>query len=179
MPRILITVLALLISSTAMASTPILSKLKNGSFAGTIKSFVSKSINGKKGTLEVQKQNDGTLMVFTMDGAVGQEREEWLVQGDTLVQREYNKQGQVVRTYSAAMTVERPVGAGEATYVIHCANKVSNDCDGGIDSRNAWTIAAKDNAITYTVWGVEKKADRVNPKAQVVKRHEFTFTSRK
>ncbi|MBI2343948.1 MAG: hypothetical protein HYV02_06425 [Deltaproteobacteria bacterium] len=168
----------MLMSGSVLAeTTPILTNLQGGQFTGTIKSYVSKAIDGKKGDLTVKKTPEGTLMSFKLQGAAGQEREEWLVQGDTLIQREFDAAGKMTRTYTANIAPSRPMSAKEATFAIHCTDKAKNVCDAGIDNRNSWTITADANRVTYTVWGIEKKEDQVNPSAPVVKRHEFMFTT--
>ncbi len=173
--RGLMLAVALMVTSSAFASTPILSNLKPGNFNGTLKSYVSKAIDGKQGTLTVAKTEQGALMTFKVAGAQGSEREEWLLQGDQLVQREFDATGKMVKSYTAKITTTKPATAGEATFAINCTDAAKNVCEGGIDSRNAWTVSSTGDTVTYTVWGVEKPEDRTNPKAAVIKRHEFTF----
>ncbi len=173
--RGLMLVVALAVTSSAFAATPILTDMKAGKFSGTLKSYVSKAIDGKKGELTVAKTGEGTLLTFKVEGAQGNEREEWLLQGDELVQREFDASGKMTRNYTAKITTTKPATAGEATFAIHCQDAAKNVCDGGIDSRNAWTISSNGDSVTYTVWGVEKAEDRNNPKANVIKRHEFSF----
>lgn len=172
--RALMLVVALAVTSSAFAATPVLTNLKPGNFAGTFKS-VSKALDGKQGALTVTKTATGTLMTSTVAGAPGQEREEWLVQGDTLKQTEYDAAGKAVKTYAAKIVATKPATAGEATFAINCTDAAKNVCDGNIDFRNAWTVGATGDTVTYTVWGVATPEDRANPKAAPIKRHEFSY----
>lgn len=173
--RALMLVVALAVTSSAFAATPVLTNLKPGNFTGTIKSYVSKAIDGKQGALTVAKTATGTLMTFKVAGAQGMEREEWLVQGDTLKQTEYDATGKAVKSYTAKIAAAKPATAGEATFAINCSDAAKNVCDGNIDFRNAWTVGATGDTVTYTVWGVATPEDRANPKATPIKRHEFSF----
>lgn len=166
-------------ATTAMAAEPILGQLKSGQYAGQIASAVSKSLDGTQGKLDIKRTANGTLFTFTANGAKGQTREEWLFQGDALTQTEYNDDGKQVASYAALIDPARPMGTDEATFNVHCADRIKNVCDNGIDSRNAWTIAVRGDTLKYTVWGVETSEQRNDPKAPVVKRHEFTFSAKR
>lgn len=173
--RALMLIAALAVAGSAYAAAPVLTNLKPGKFTGTLKSYVSKAIDGKQGGLTVAKTAQGTLMTFTVAGAQGQEREEWLLTGDTLKQTEFDATGKAVKTYSGKIAAAKPATAGEATFAINCSDAAKNVCDGGIDFRNAWTVSATGDTVTYTVWGVATPEDRTNPKAAAIKRHEFSF----
>ncbi|GEM_PF-3424955 len=175
MKKIAIICAVLVVSGSALAADPILSALKPGKYSGSVQSFVDSSINGKKGTVAVAKSEQGTVVTFVMDGAQGKEREEWLIQGSDLIQKEYDAAGKVVANYTSSITPARPATATEATFAVHCSDRAKNVCDNGIDARNSWTLAVNGDKLTYTVWGVKSKEDRANPTAPVVKRHEFSF----
>lgn len=162
-------------ASVAAADEQILSQLKSGQFTGTVASKVNQAFHGKTGKLTVQKMREGTLFTLVLEGAQGKAREEWLLQGDTLIQREYNAAGKRVAEYNAIMTAEQPIGASRATFKVHCEDSAKNICDNGIDARNTWTLAVEGDTVKYIVQGIPSPADRNNPKAQIVTRHEITF----
>lgn len=123
--------------------------------------------------LTIQRTADG--VVCTLTDPVTKAREEWLVQGAELVQKEYDASGRGVTTFKGEVTADRPLGSAEATFSVACTDRTKNQCANGLDARSARTLTIKGKELVYTAWGVAKPLDRSNPAAAVVKQKELVF----
>lgn len=159
----------------AESDAPILNDLKPGQYVATTTDAADPASRGKSGKLTVQRTPDGVLCTFVADNASGKAREEWLVQGADLTQKEYDANGRVQVTFKGEINPDRPLGNAEATFVVACTDRTKNVCTSNLDARTARTLTVQGKAITYTAWGVPKPLDRGNPAAPVVKQRELVF----
>ncbi|MFH1874608.1 MAG: hypothetical protein ABH859_05415 [Pseudomonadota bacterium] len=155
---LMLAVMLVVVPSLAQAATT----CHSGTYKGKLWS-VSPDINKKEATLVVQQKGTDCVANFQAEGAT----EEWTITANnTLVQKEYDTNGNVVATYKATLNGDK--------YFINCADKTKNVCDAGIDARNYWVLKTTPTTFTYTVYGVDS-AKKEDATATVNKRHEFTF----
>ena len=164
----IITMLAVLAVATAgLAATPV--TFKDGNYTGSIKS-VNASLNGKKATLTVKSSGYNTTLTFKLDGAQGQEREEWVVTDNKLVQTEYDAAGAPTAKYGATLN---KTTADAATFSIDCTDRAKGVCDNNVPANVTWTLKTAGNQVWYIVNGPQ---DKTVPNSPVVERYNMAFT---
>ena len=161
--------LGLALSASAQAADKFLANFKAGSWTGAVTESVSPALKGKKITATTETTADQVKIVVRVEGAAGQEREEWVVTPTKLTQTEYDAAGKSVATYAADVRTAQTNTA--RTYDIHCTNRTANQCDNNIDFHNHWALVASGHTFKYIVNGLKDKA---NPDS-LGTRHIFEF----
>lgn len=162
---------SLALSVSAFAADPFLANLKAGSWTGTVAESVSPALKGKKFTATTETTGDQVKITVRVDGAQGEEREEWVVTPTKLVQSEFDAIGKMVGAPYTANTKSAQTNTAR-TYEINCTDRATNQCDNGIDFRNKWSLVASGNTLKYIVTGLRDKA---KPDS-LGTRHVFEFT---
>lgn len=149
--------LALVFSFNAKAADKFLSNFKAGNWTGTVTESVSPDLKGKKITATTETTADQVKIVTRVEGAQGQEREEWVITQTKLTQAEFDAAGKAVGAPYTANA--KPAQTDTArTFEINCADRKANQCDNGIDYRNNWSLVANANTFKYIVTGLRDKA---------------------
>ncbi len=155
----------------AIAADPFLANLKAGQWTGKVTESVSPALKGKAVTATTEATADQVKITVRVEGAAGEEREEWVVTPARLTQTDFDAAGKVVGApYAANVKLAQTNTA--RTYEINCANRATNQCDNGVDFRNKWALVASGNTLKYIVTGLKDKA---KPDS-LGTRHVFEFT---
>lgn len=161
------------IVSVVLCSVTVMAWAADDTILGDLKPGAYQAADAATRTLTIQRTANG--VVCTLADANSKAREEWLVQGAEMVQKEYDASGRVVTTFKGEVTPDRPLGSAEATFAVACTDRTKNQCTNGLDARTARTLMIKGKDLVYTVWGLEKPMDRSNPTAPVIKQKELVF----
>ena len=158
------------LSHSAKAADKFLSNFKAGNWTGTVADSVSADLKGKKITATTEATADQVKIVTRVEGAKGQEREEWVLTPTKLVQTEFDAAGKAVGASYTANAKSAQTDSAR-TFDINCADRTAGKCDNGIDFHNNWSLVASGNTFKYIVTGLR---DKTKPDS-LGTRHVFEF----